>query len=127
VSWDRTVAVPALVDAIEVASGQTVFVFDRPPTTINPPAIVVGRPVEVIYATAWFSVDEATLPVLCVGAGDGDDTVDDLIAVVRAAVKDPGLGGAVQSVVASAARNWRNLVVAGVDILQAEVTLTIQM
>ena len=28
---------------------------------------------------------------------------------------------------ASAERNWRNLVLAGVDILQAEVTLTIRM
>ena len=126
-SWDRTVAVPALVNAIDVASGGTVFVFDRPPTTLNPPAVVVGRPVEVLYATAGFSVDETTLPVLCVGAAEDDDTVDDLIGVVRAAVKTPGLGGAAQSCVASAARNWRNVVLAGVEILQAEVILTIQM
>jgi len=127
-AWDRAVCVAALAAAIDVTSGQTVFVFDKPPQTLNAPAVVVGRPTEVLYATAAFAVDEATLPVLCVGAADGDDTVADLIGTVRAAVaKDARLGGAVQSCVAAAERNWRNVVVAGVDLLQAEVTLTVQM
>ena len=126
-TWSRTTAVPALVAALQSTMGETVFVFGKPPQTLNPPAVVVGRPVEVLYSTSALSIDEVTLPVLCVGPGDGEDIIDGLIAQVRASLTDPRLGGAVQSCVASAERNWRNLVLAGVDILQAEVTLTIRM
>jgi hypothetical protein len=126
-SWNRTNAAAALVSALQTQTGATVFVFPKPPQTLNPPAIVVGRPTEVLYSAWALSVDEVTLPVLCVGPGDGEDIVDGLITAVRAALADPMLGGAVQSCVASAERNWRNVVLAGVDILQAEVTLTIRM
>jgi hypothetical protein len=126
-AWSRQTAVPALVAALQTTLGETAFVFEKPPQTLNPPAVVVGRPTEVLYSAWALSVDEVTLPVLCVGPGDGEDIVDGLITAVRAALADPMLGGAVQSCVASAERNWRNVVLAGVDILQAEVTLTIRM
>jgi hypothetical protein len=133
-SWSRTAAVAALVSALNTAAGNlpdgsagTVFVFPSPPDTVNPPAIVVGRPTQVLYGTAALGIDEATLPVLVVAELDGEDTIDGLIHTVRQALKDPMLGGAVQNVYAEAERNWSNLNVAGADLLQAEVTLIIQM
>jgi hypothetical protein len=126
-AWSRTTATQALVAALQVTAGESVWVYGKSPNTVNPPAIVVGRPTEVVYATAGFGIDSATLPVLCVGPVDGEDMVDGLIAMVRAALSDPSLGGAVQSVYAEAERNWHNLNVAGADLLQAEVTLIIQM
>jgi hypothetical protein len=126
VTWNRTDATQAVVAALQAGLGATVFVFDKPPATLNPPAVVVGRP-DVTYATAAYGVDQATLPVLCVGAVDGEDTVDGLITGVRAALAEPSLGGAVNSCVAAGERNWRNVTVAGAELLQAEVTLTIRM
>jgi hypothetical protein len=134
VSWSRPEATTALVAALNAAAGNapdgsagTVFVFGKSPATVNPPALVVGRPTEVIYATAGLGIDDATLPVLCVGPIDGEDVVDGLIQLVRSALTDPMLGGAVQSAYAEAERNWHSLNVAGADLLQAEVTLKIQM
>jgi len=127
VTWNRTAATAAIVAAVAAALGETVFVYSRPPQTINPPAVVVGRPDEVLYAMSAFGVDEASLPVLCVGPADGEDVVDSLLADVRAGLADPMLGGAVQSCVPALQRNWRNMTVAGIDILQAELVLTIRM
>jgi len=127
-AWNRTQAVAAVVAAVRAVCAETVIVFAKPPQTVNPPAIVVGRPVEVRYAVAALSVDEADLPVACVGPADGEDLVDELIAAVRHAVAvDWSLGGAVQHCRDTLERNWRNLNVAGVDILQAEILLTIRM
>jgi hypothetical protein len=127
-SWSRAECAAALAAAIQTQIGETVFVYPRPPFTLNPPAIVVGRPNEVRYSTFAFGIDEADVPVLCVGAADGEDIVDGLIQAVRAAVNaDLTLGGVVQCVGDTRERNWRNLNVAGIDVLQAEVQLTIQM
>jgi hypothetical protein len=129
VSWSRTDCAAALAAAIQAQFGETVVVYPKPPQTINPPAIVVGYPAEVRYTTFAFGVDEADLPVLCIGPLDGPEMVDDLIQGVRAAVNGPDLtlGGVVQGVGDTFERNWRPLNVAGIDVLQAEVALTIQM
>jgi hypothetical protein len=51
-----------------------------------------------------------------------------MIRAVRAAVNaDITLGGVVACVTATVERNWRNLNVAGIDVLQAELQLTVQM
>jgi hypothetical protein len=126
-TWSRVDATAALTAALQATCGEGVWIFARPPMTVNPPAIVVGRPTEVVYATAGFGVDRATLPVLCVGPADGEDMVDTLIGLVRASLADPSLGQAVQTTYAEAERNWHNLNVAGADLLQAEVTLIIHM
>jgi hypothetical protein len=130
VSWDRDPAAKALAAALtDVVAAQqlAVTVFDRPPPSLNPPALVVAWPIEVRFSAAAFGIDEVTLPVLCVGPVDGEDTVAELIAVVRDAELDPSLGGAVQIAYPSMERNWRQINVAGVDLLSAEVTYTIQM
>jgi hypothetical protein len=103
-------------------------IFERPPSTVNPPAVVIGRPTEVRYSEAAFGVDMADFGVLCVGPIDGDDIVDGLIGFVRSAIgPDPTLGGTCKSLVAGAERNWRALRVAGVDVLVAEVALEVMM
>jgi hypothetical protein len=127
VSWNRVGAVQAIVAALQQTAGDLAFIFDKTPQTINPPALVVGRPLEVGYSSAAFGIDEATLSVICVAAADGEDVIDQLITLVRASFPDPSLGGAVQSCVCTNERNWRNATVSGIDILQAEVILSIQM
>jgi hypothetical protein len=127
VSWNRVNAVQAIVAALQQTVGDQAFVFDKTPQTINPPAIVVGRPLEVSYSSAAFGIDETTISIICVAAADGEDVIDQLITLVRESFPDPSLGRAVQSCVCTNERNWRNTTVAGIDILQAEVILTIQM
>ena len=127
-SWSRALVAAALADALKAAqwAGDTASIFPAPPETLNAPAIVVGRPVEVRYGVAAFSQDEATLPVICIGPATAEDTVDGLIAFVRGAVAaDPTLGGAVPSCTATSERNWRALRIAGAELLGADVILTI--
>jgi hypothetical protein len=131
VSWSRSTAAPALADAIRAAvdnAGAPVTVHEKAPQTLNPPCVVVGRETEVLFSTFAFAVDECTFPVGVVGPADGDDTVADLIGLVRQALADdPTLAGTVAAATAEASRNWRNVNVAGVDLLTAEVTLKIVM
>jgi hypothetical protein len=127
-SWSRADAAAALTAVLQTAMGETVFVYPKPPGTVNPPAVIVGRPSEVRYSTVAFGIDEATLPVTCVGPVDGDDAVDQLVGAVRAALlPDPSLGGVVQACWPADERAWRQASVAGVDVLLADVNLTIQM
>jgi hypothetical protein len=126
-SWSRTDAVAAIVAALQQTMGEAVFVHAKTPQTINPPAIVVSRPLEVRYSSSAFSIDEASISVICVGPADGEDVVDGLITQVRQSFPDPSLGGVVASCRPTVERNWRNVSIAGVDILQAEVVLTVDM
>jgi hypothetical protein len=126
-TWSRGPFVAALVPALQASLGDTVYVHPKPPTTLNPPAVIIGRPLEVVHSTAGFGVDTISIPVHCLGPLDGDDMVESLTAGVRGALADPSLGGAVQSVTGQADRNWHNLNVAGADLLQADAILTVQM
>jgi hypothetical protein len=130
-SWQRAPVAKALVIAMTVAAeaaADPVAVFDRQPTTLNPPALVVGRPVEVRFSAFAYGIDEADLPVHAVGPADGDDRVSDLIGLCRQAVADdPTLGGTVTSCVASFERNWRWQTLGGVDLTVADVVLTVTM
>jgi hypothetical protein len=129
VSWQRSLVAAALADTLKTAQGpgDSAGIFSQPPETLNAPAIVVGRPTEVQYATAGLGVDEATIPVICIGPSTGDDIVDGLIHFVRAAVAaDITLSGAVPSCLCTSERNWRAVRIAGADMLAADVVLTIQ-
>jgi hypothetical protein len=130
VTWSRSTVAEALADVLgaEVA-GDGVAVFARPPLTLNPPALVVARPVEVLYGVAGLGVDEAQLPVVCIGPMEGEDVVDDLIAIVRAVVTvDPTLGGVVHLVTAPLERGWRAVTIGGQGsrYLAADVVLQIR-
>lgn len=128
-SWSRADCAAALAAAIQAEIGTSVFVFPKPPQTINPPAVIIGRPNQVRFTTFAFGIDEADLPVYCVGPADGDDVVDSLITSVRAVVSGPDLtlGGVVQCIGDASEQGWRNFNIAGIDVLQAELQLTIQM
>lgn len=130
-SWHRAPVAKALEAAI-VAELDTleleVTVFDHPPFSLNPPAIVIGRPSEVRYAAASFGTDEVVLPVACVAGAEQDDAVSELIAVVRgAAAHDQTLGGTVAIAYVTGERSWRNVNVGGADYLAAEAMLAIEM
>jgi hypothetical protein len=130
VTWNRASAARALADVLEqaaLAAGDNATIFDKPPLTLNPPAIVVGRPASVNYQQYAFGIDEVELPVTVVAALDGDDRASELIDLVRTAILDPSLGGVVQGATPTTERNWRTLNVAGTDLLVADVMFTISM
>ena len=103
-------------------------VYERPPASLNPPSVVVGRVVEVRYSEAAFGIDAAEFSVLAIGPADGDDIVDGLIQFIRDAIDpDPTLGGVVPSCICAGERNWRMARVTGIDVLVAEVFLSVQM
>lgn len=118
----------ALVEMLTAATGGLVTVFDRPPATVNAPAVVVARVQSVSYGTPAFGTDLATLPIICVGGADQDDVVDGLKATVKAAIEaDPSLGGAVQIARPTEERNWRNVNSGGVDLLAVDLMVDLQM
>jgi hypothetical protein len=130
-SWQRTPVVKALVAAIEAQLAELAVdanVMEHPTFTVNPPAIVVGRPSEVRYSTAFFGVDDITLPVLCMAGAEQDDAVAELIGVVNAAVNaDPTLGGVVPVADCTGERSWRVINISGAEYLGAEAIVEIQM
>jgi hypothetical protein len=130
-SWDRAPVAKALAEAITTqldVAGLEATVLDRPTFTVNPPAVVIGRPSELSYGIASFGIDSVTLPVLCMAGAELDDAVAELIEVVRDAVTaDPTLGGVVAIAYATGERAWRNINVSGADYLAAEAVLAIEM
>ena len=103
-------------------------VFAQPPSTHNPPALVVQYPSQVLLHTPAFTVDTATVSVLAVGGLDDPGTVDALLAAtVRAVEADNQLGGAVQYARPTQHRPWRIVNVAGADYLTAELELELRM
>lgn len=126
-TWDRTKVADALVSMLGAATG--VKVHERPPETLNPLCVVVGRPQPVAYAVAALGIDDATLPVIIVGGIETEDAVETLKEQCRAAVMaDYTLGGQVQSAFPAEERNWRNITGAGgVQLLTVELILQIQM
>jgi hypothetical protein len=116
----------ALADAL-TGEAQGVAVFDHPPLTLNTPALVVGRPTEVLYGVAGMGTDEAQLPVICIGPMEGEDVIDGLIGIVRGVVASNGtLSGVVRSVTAPMERSWRRVDIGGAKFLAADVVLQVQ-
>jgi hypothetical protein len=128
-TWNRATFANALAEAIRSAdTTATVSVFAAPPTTVNPPAVIVAHPSEVRYGVAALGTDESDFPVICVGTIGGEDVIDGLIAlVIGATMDDPTIGGAVQSVAPEAQRNWRAVKIGGADYLAADVALSVRM
>lgn len=127
-TWARPPVAAALVDLLTAATGGLVMIHERPPATVNAPAVVVARAETVSYATIAFSIDQVTLPIVIVGGSDQDEAVDSLKATVRAAIEaDPTLEGTVQHASPSEERNWRNVNSGGADLLAVDLVLDIQM
>jgi hypothetical protein len=127
VSWDRAAVANALVAVLGPATGATVH--PRPPETLNPMCLVVGRPQPVTYSVAALSVDEAVLPLIVVGGVETEDQIEAIKNAAKAAVTaDPTLGGAVQAAWPTEERNWRNITGAGgIQLLTVELILTVNM
>jgi hypothetical protein len=127
--WQRQPVAAALVDMITAATAGTVYVHRRPPETLNPMAVVIGRTYRETYSGASFGVDEVELPVLVVGGLEQDDDIDGLKDTVRATVQgDTTLKGTVQTVWPVEARGWRNVTGAGgIQLVYVELSLTIHM
>jgi hypothetical protein len=128
-SWSRPPVAAALADMIDAATAGTVYVHRRPPETLNPMAVVIGRTTREMYATASFGVDEVDLPVLVVGGIETEDLIDTTKDIVRQAViGDPTLKGTVQTAWPAEARGWRNMTGGGgIQLLYVELVVTIQM
>ena len=130
-SWNRALVAPALADVLQTtasAAGDTVAIFDHQPTSLNPPALVVGRPSDVTFAVFSFGTDLATLPVMCVAGADEENRAAELVELVRLAVTEqPSLAGVVQECTATAERNWRNNTLGGVELVLVDCVLTITM
>jgi hypothetical protein len=129
-SWRRADVAAALVNVLTPAL--TCSVFASWPSTMNPPAVVVGFPANVDYrAPVAFGVDLAELPITCTAGVSEPDPLDALVADVRAALDvdglaDPTLGGVVRSLKVRAHNAWRIVNTAGADVLAADVVLEIQ-
>jgi hypothetical protein len=129
VSWDRATVAAALVEVFTAATGGAARVFDHPPETLNPMAVVVLRPQPVTYNVGALGVDQASLPVAVIGGVETEDAIDIIKGQCRKAVDaDPTLGGTVLSITCTEERNWRNVTGAGgIQLLLVEVTFTILM
>jgi hypothetical protein len=129
--WDRPVAAGALALVLaDATEGMTppASVFAQPPSTHNPPALVVQYPSQVILHSPAFAVDTATMSVLAVAGLEEPDTVDLLLSLAAQAVEeDAQLDGAVQYCRPTQHRLWRIVNVAGADYLTAELELEIRM
>ena len=128
-SWARGPVAQALADMLEAATAGTVYVHTRPPETLNPMTVVVGRTVTEVYSASGFTVDQVELPVLVVGGIEQEDDIDALKDIVRQAVQgDTTLKGTVQVAWCTEARGWRNVTGAGgIQLLYVELIVTIQM
>lgn len=130
-SWDRALAAAAL--EVVLADGTAAMtppasVFSQPPSTYNPPALVIQYPTQVLLHQPAFAVDIATVSVLAVAGLEESDTVDELLLLAVEAVEgDPQLGDTVQIARPVEHRPWRIVNVAGADYLTAELALEIRM
>ena len=130
-SWDRPAASGALAALLADATAGMVppaSVFAQPPSTHNPPALVVQYPSQVLLHQPAFPIDTATVSVLAVAGLEEPATVDALLSATVAAVEADGqLGGTVQFCRPTQHRLWRIVNVAGADYLTAELELEIRM
>lgn len=103
-------------------------VFDRPPPTVNAPALVVVDPTSRMLHTAGMGVDQTELIVTAVVGLDQVDELDDLTNVAIGAIAgDPTLGRVVLTATVTEVRNWRRLVVGGAEFRAADLAIRIDM
>jgi len=130
--WDLAVAAPALAGVLRSATAgmsPPPTVYDRPPASFNPPAIVIGVADPVDYSTPAIGVDTAGEWSITVAVGvEGAFTADELIRTMRAGLTlDPTLGGVVQLCRATGSRNWRWVQLTGGDYLTGDLILECRM
>jgi hypothetical protein len=130
VTWDGAAARAGLAATLTAAvEGTNVNVFSAPPSTFNPPALVVQYPTSVTKYTASYGLDMATWAVMAaVGLENQSDYLDQLCNIAADAVyADPSISGVTQSSRVTEFRNWRILLMSGVELLTAEVIIETRM
>jgi len=127
--WTRSPVAAQLVTMLTAATEGSVFVHARPPEIINPMAVVISRPVSVVYSAFAIGIDEVSLPVTIAGGIETEDAVEALKETCRQAIlADSSLSGVVQNCYPEEERNWRNLTGAGgIQLLLVDLILTITM
>lgn len=126
-SYSRAPVAAALVAAFRAAD-PAMNVFDKPPATINAPALVVVDPTTRQLHVAGMGVDQTEMVVTAVVGLEQADTLDDLMNTAIAAIAaEPTLGRVVMTATVTEARNWRRLVVGGADFRAADLAVRIDM
>jgi hypothetical protein len=89
---------------------------------------VVSLPVTVSYDLIAFGVDQADLPIVCVGH-DGDfDGVEALMETARGAIgADRTLKGTAQEAHCTEERSWRRLRAGGTEMTAVDLIVQIRM
>ena len=125
-SWDLQTLADALAAALEPIAAT---VYDEPPTSLNPPALVVSFPELVELEGAALGLDVVTIPVVAVvNWAESAAAMGELIKFARTALEvDPRLGGAVAFARLGQVRAIRAEKVSGIDVLTADLVLTVQM
>lgn len=126
-SYSRPPVAAALTEAFQTAA-PWVNVFDRPPATINAPALVVVDPTTRQFSNAGMGVDQTELIVTAVVGLEQVDDLDDLMNLAASAIKaDPTLGRLVMTATVTEGRNWRALTVGGANFRAADLAVRIDM
>jgi hypothetical protein len=128
-TWRRAPVAAAIAAALETID-PSVAVFASPPETFNAPAYVVGYARRVDYRQHQFGSDVGQLPMFAACGLAETDRVDTMLTQAYdtlTTVTDATFGGIVQLVDAGPQDNWRLLRVGGVDLVAADLLLTITM
>lgn len=124
-TWSRAPVAAALADAFAAADA-TVSCFERPPATLNPPALICTDPQTVFKRTAGMGVDRCEFLVTAVVGLEQADELDALMDMADKAVfADPTLGGVCQVAVVVEYRSFRSLNVGGADFRAADLAIQI--
>jgi hypothetical protein len=129
VSWSLVAVSEALAATLSAAlNPDSVTVFASPPTTLNPPAVVVSYPAPVVFGTRALGVDTAAIPVICaVGLTAPLSSLDALLESTRAALDaDRKLGGAVKSCLVTELVDIRSASIAGIDLLAGYLSVSVE-
>jgi hypothetical protein len=128
-SWDRVAAAKALAGLLTAATdGEAVAIYDHPPKSFTPPALIIQLPTRVIPHSPAFGTDTAEWTVLAGVDVEGADYLDDLLRTVTDVVElEPTLAGESVNTRVTEWRNYRVLNVTGADYLVAEAALETRM
>jgi len=130
-TWQRAPVATALAAMFTAATADQVppvSCFERPPETLNAPALVCTDPATVGKRTAGMGVDQTEFVVTDVCALELSDDLDALLDVAdRAILADPTLGGVVLTSVVTEYRNWRPLQIGGAPFRAADLAIRIDL
>lgn len=124
-TWARQPVAEALAEAF-AAAAPLVSCFEKPPATLNPPALVCTDPQSVLKRTAGMGVDRAEFIVTAIVGLEQADELDALLDTADQAIfADPTLGGVCYVATTTEYRSYRQLNIGGADYRAADIAITI--